>query len=281
MRIRLTFALIGLSCLTNAVFAWDATGHRLIAQIAYHRLQPMVRRKIDHISEVFRPLGTPLQRFEYMAVEPDLLRAQGDTTYAKYHFINTPYSMDGTPGKPVGPENVVNGIELAEKNVLDQKLSLKQQGQWLSYLVHFVGDSHQPLHCVVMYSKQFPDGDAGGNLYPIHYRNITELHALWDRGVGGFRLPYHRYPLSTSAINRVAAGIVKQFPPTYFGEKLQDLKPHDWAMESYLDAKDFAYTTPMHAKPSAYYMQVGSKIARQRIALAGYRLATVLNKLYS
>ena len=88
-------------------FAWDATGHKLVAKIAYARLTPSARANINEITEAFRTTGNPLARFEFMATEPDLLRAQGDKTYANYHFIDLPYSLDGTPTSPAGDDNVV------------------------------------------------------------------------------------------------------------------------------------------------------------------------------
>ena len=281
MFIRNIGLILCLSFFTLSAMAWDATGHRIIAKIAYSRLTPEARAKIDALSEAFLAYGTPLSRFEYMAIEPDILKAEGDRSFASDHFINLPYSLEGTqPTEKMTDQNVVNAIKLAEKKAVNTQLSMKEQAQWLSYLVHFVGDAHQPLHCIVMYSKNFPIGDRGGVLYPIHYYRDKGLHELWDRGVDGFRLPHQHYPLSTEAVTQVAAAIVKQYPPSYFGSQLKDMAPHDWAMESYVDAKNFAYQVPMNTHPTKFYLKTNSQIARQRVALAGYRLAQVLNRIY-
>lgn len=50
------------------------------------------------------------------------------------------------------------------------------------FLVHLVGDIHQPLHTVSLWDNQFPKGDQGGNLFAISFQNISNLHALWDSG---------------------------------------------------------------------------------------------------
>lgn len=51
----------------------------------------------------------------------------------------------------------------------------------LRFLIHYVGDVHQPLHATSRYTQDYPNGDAGGNLYPLaDMGNIDELHALWD-----------------------------------------------------------------------------------------------------
>lgn len=51
----------------------------------------------------------------------------------------------------------------------------------LRLLIHYVGDSHQPLHCMNRVDDEFPKGDAGGNDFPLKYHyDVDELHALWD-----------------------------------------------------------------------------------------------------
>jgi hypothetical protein len=51
----------------------------------------------------------------------------------------------------------------------------------LRLLIHFMGDIHQPLHCLNRLDKNYPEGDAGGNDFPLTYHyDVDELHALWD-----------------------------------------------------------------------------------------------------
>lgn len=50
----------------------------------------------------------------------------------------------------------------------------------IRFLLHIVGDVHQPLHSSALFSPEFPDGDQGGNLFKITYKTYDELHALWD-----------------------------------------------------------------------------------------------------
>lgn len=51
-------------------------------------------------------------------------------------------------------------------------------------LIHYVGDTHQPLHCVSRVNKNYPAGDRGGNSFPLpsHY-STKELHAVWDSAI--------------------------------------------------------------------------------------------------
>lgn len=52
----------------------------------------------------------------------------------------------------------------------------------LRLYIHIVGDMHQPLHSAALYSDRFPEGDLGGNLFPITYKDYPQLHRLWDAG---------------------------------------------------------------------------------------------------
>lgn len=52
------------------------------------------------------------------------------------------------------------------------------------YLIHLVGDIHQPLHSVAMFSNEFPEGDQGGNKITVKAPNGTSynFHSFWDQG---------------------------------------------------------------------------------------------------
>jgi hypothetical protein len=61
------------------------------------------------------------------------------------------------------------------------------------YLIHMVGDIHQPLHSVALFNHTFPKGDAGGNLLKIKLLNgsVENFHSFWDSGA--FRLQNDSY----------------------------------------------------------------------------------------
>ena len=65
----------------------------------------------------------------------------------------------------------------------------------MRFLIHYVGDMHQPLHDETRIDKQYPDGDRGGNDFPLPYHyGAKELHAVWDKVMYEFhtnpKLPY-------------------------------------------------------------------------------------------
>lgn len=74
------------------------------------------------------------------------------------------------------------------KNLKADKINNETGVSWalgdginMRLLIHYVGDIHQPLHTVSRFTKDFPNGDMGGNLFMLkESENVTELHALWD-----------------------------------------------------------------------------------------------------
>jgi hypothetical protein len=74
----------------------------------------------------------------------------------------------------------------------------------IRYILHVVGDMHQPLHNSAFFNETFPKGDLGGNLMKVVLQNGTtvNLHAYWD--AGAFRIhPTNEFlvrPLNKSAV---------------------------------------------------------------------------------
>lgn len=68
-----------------------------------------------------------------------------------------------------------------EKDLLDDQF---EKSFMLSFFIHVLGDIHQPLHSCSLFSDEFPNGDQGGNLFNITYKNMKELHAFYDSGAG-------------------------------------------------------------------------------------------------
>eukprot|EP00831_Metopus_contortus_P078834 TRINITY_DN7716_c0_g1_i4.p1 TRINITY_DN7716_c0_g1~~TRINITY_DN7716_c0_g1_i4.p1 ORF type:complete len:197 (-),score=27.55 TRINITY_DN7716_c0_g1_i4:196-786(-) len=142
--------------------------------------------------------------------------------------------------------------------------------------IHLVGDIHQPMHAVSRYSKEHPHGDAGGNLFKINYSDdIHTLHFLWDSIVG----MNHGYGSDVSVIKKNATDIRKEFPKANFEEQLKITDVNIWAKESNEKAVKSAYADiKENTTPSAEYIKTRRVVARERIALGGYRLALIFEK---
>ena len=155
----------------------------------------------------------------------------------------------------------------------------------LRVLLHAVGDIHCPMHCVQLFSKQFPEGDKGGVRYPLAVPDTLtykHLHGLWDSIV---LLDTIRQPRPLNAdglryIEDLAAEITGEYPENALPEK-NTLCPDKWAEESYLLGKDAHEGIEFNTMPSDEYLEKSRKVACRRLALAGYRLAIILNECFS
>ncbi len=274
--------LIGFLLLLPVVaYGWNSTGHRLVAQIAYDQLTPNARQQIKRLVKKTHRNQKPEQAFVNSASWPDRIIYSDDIhAFDSWHYIAQPWVTGDNKPPPLEQHNVVWAILQAEAVLSSHKATTDQKAIFLRFLVHFVGDVHQPLHAIELYSRRFPNGDAGGNFYKLNAKS-RNLHALWDSGVGAFsRISGKTYP-SSQTIMLEAKQLEKNYPFKQYYKQAQQLSPEQWANESYTLAKEFVYRTPYAKKPSKRYRKRGQELAKQRVALAGYRLGMLLNRLFS
>lgn len=280
-KVILLCAFAGLAALSQA---WNATGHMVIAAVADRYLTPDVRTEVARLAKIGATdeNGDPFGA----AVWADDVRS-GRPESAPWHYISLYFRKDGkeAKGKPQD-ENVVVAIQRFTAILADKSKPDAERAEALRFVMHFVGDIHQPLHAVSFESDALPDGDRGGNSYKIlpskHFADMerapNQLHSLWDLGVGLF--PQVRRPLttdSTALIRRQADTLIAALPPTSFPER-NEADPMKWAHESNDLAKSFAYSVPENTEPSEQYIVEGQNVAAKRAVLAGYRLADLLNR---
>lgn len=251
-------------------FCWDSTGHKVIAQIAYDHLRSAAKVKVDQLTQLLDPNYPPYSRFLFSSAWADQLREDDVTAFNAWHFIDYPWnSSTMTPAVPEG-ENVVWAINQSEHVLQSAKANNYEKAVFLRFLIHFVGDAHQPLHCT----------DRSGNLFSIRDPNVQNLHAYWDEGLGLFRQYSQQYPLSNKQVGFLANKIEQDYSENSFGAKARNINPIDWTQQSFQLAKNFAYNLQENTRPSAAYKQQGQKIVEQQLALAGYRLANLLNQIF-
>jgi hypothetical protein len=259
-------------------YAWNELGHLVIANIAYQQLQPAVREKVDSIAADLSKEYPVISNFVRMAPWPDTLRNQKINSYTHWHYIDIPFSTDGTPIKNIiDTDNVLWAINQIIPVVQNQHANTYERARFLAFLIHFVGDVHQPLHAVSRISSTHPYGDQGGNLFliksPYDSNQSIPLHKLWDSSFD------NDTDTSSEHIAELTREIISAYPVDSFGNKATDLVTQDWADENSEIAKTFVYSTEENKIPSENYMATKKQISEQRIALAGYRLANLLNQL--
>jgi hypothetical protein len=285
-------------------FAWHDTGHMLVAQIAYLNLSPAAKSRVDKLlvaPQGRRPLihlcatyYTPACEKIYdpvtIAVWMDDFKGDSlNDEYENWHYINYRPFFDGIPARPeVGPEptNVLDRINWCINTLRKGTGRDKTDAEVLGFLYHLVGDAHQPLHTITRYSAKNPEGDAGGNGFAVQMppeARIRNLHAFWDAAGGRFGESPRR-PLDAAARARLlsqAEEIMKANPAQTMSAAARELEPLRWIEESNTIGRQFVYAKAREGEaPSAAYTAEAQKISGERIALAGYRLAQLLNTLF-
>lgn len=273
--------------------AWNATGHRVIAAIAYDRLNPKAKARVDELLKQLPDFANmpPREAFLAAAVWPDSIRNDprfyddiaenpkptpllpGFPTMARHtnwHYIDIPFSPDGTPLEPTKVPNALTEL----KRILRARQMTAYDLPWLE---HLTGDVHQPLHCVSRFTRSEPHGDQGGNL--VFITPGRNLHSLWD-GLAGT-------DSSTAHVDSFAAEITSEWVASNSanGSRARlSVDPSRWVEEGSELAKAEVYTfgpaTGSQGHPIPLpegYEAHARRIARVQLAKAGIRLAGVLN----
>ncbi|MDP4239022.1 MAG: S1/P1 nuclease [Bacteroidota bacterium] len=162
----LTSCFLGL---TLSLSAYDAVGHRIIADIAYNNLTNSAKGKVDKV------LGK--RGMVYEATWADEVRSDNRYAYSyQWHFQDLDDNMTSADLKKLWDNPTAEGQHLffAIDSMIVRLKKDKNDTEALKFLVHFVGDLHQPMH---LGRKD----DKGGNKVDFNwFGRKTNLHAVWD-----------------------------------------------------------------------------------------------------
>jgi hypothetical protein len=294
---KLSCFLLALGMSLNAHAWWEA-GHMLVANIAFKYLNDSSKNEIARLLPLMKQENTDVHQYDYpqqnlnhgmmyVALWADHLYLKPNSNYTTFtwHFIDKPYSIDGTQEKHiVSEQNIVWALNTLSRALKQKQANKSLRARTLSYIIHYTGDIHQPLHNTSFYSKKLPNGDRGGNLYRIKYTEpdgsvLDNLHKLWDSALALYpSFGYSHEVSSVEDIQQISNKIIQDYPPEFFGKRIKNTDPQKWHEENY-KLVSYAYNTPYAKTPSSTYIENNTKLAEQQIALAGYRLATLLNRL--
>jgi hypothetical protein len=285
--------------------AWNRQGHYAVASIAYSTLTKSERNEIGEILK-YHPFYsqwlTEYQKYhpsmsvkEYAFIKaagwPDDVRSRKwKKTYhhGNWHYVNFPCSPPDNlnTSDPIGSGQLMSKINdalhsLKDDTSIDQR---EDRAIMLAWLIHLVGDLHQPLHTVALKNDDYEDGDHGGNfffIFPTEESYSTNLHSFWDEILGTEK--------SVAGGAALGATARSQLP---FSSTLIKGNHHGWARESAQIGLESGYqyrssdgslqalegglsADDAVVLPTNYAGRV-KKIAMKRVALAGYRLGSVI-----
>jgi len=280
-------------CTPSISLGWGAGGHMMTAHIAFSRLNRKAKAKVAEL------LAIPINPAAVTATSKDFVNAShwADDlrpfaefdSFKPLHFKDLFFTLDGTTLPEIDPNNIVKALE-DNVEILKTSNDKTAQAQALRFVIHFVGDIHQPLHCTALVSRANPHGDQGGNLVKIKIRaddgtlKDSNLHSYWDGGIGAFpRSGPNFAPPALKTIGPAARLAMRGNPATVRGLKLDDPFNFDlWAEESFWFGENVVYKG-MRAErtQTAAYNKRALKYARRRVAWGGYRLAALLNAIWA
>ena len=248
--------------LSSAGWAWDFRCHQAVAAIAWDQVGHVTEGWLDQVLD-HHPDGRARAR-DGAAIWPDLIRRERPET-GPWHYINLPLGPRPDPPQPGDQDQVIWAIE-HWRQVAEATGETPLRAEALSFLIHFVGDIHQPVHCACYFGGDTPDGDLGGIRVKLQNPGYKNLHHFWDSGA---------FPLEMSA-----AEIKAEAERAPCGALVLEHQPSRWAQESFEWARTVAYPDQRPPKEiGPEYAQQVRSICAQRIHLAGHRLAHVLRKL--
>jgi hypothetical protein len=302
----LTFLL-----LPHATYGWGAIGHETVAGIAWDSLSVNERQAIVNLlmqapadsclRELFPSNGSLAARqrrfFIMVATWPDIVRPRNDADHRvctkyherEWHFVD--HFWAGTSGDPTDPPHDLNvpiaQINAAERIRLFRNLAVdshqppRKRAMALAWILHLVGDIHQPLHTSgrVTSAPNEQDGDAGGNDFLIgtgpHPRT---LHSYWDNIIALERI---QNEADNQFVDRLTGVLEHDFPLTSF-TALHPGAVESWVLESLRQAKTNAYprTLIRGQMPDTVYQANTLRISRVAIAESGYRLGNLLSQMF-
>jgi hypothetical protein len=237
----------------NVAFAWGVEGHQVVAQIAQSQLSSKAQIEINKLL-ILEP-GSSLAS---ISTWPD---EHATKITARWHYVNFPKEdCLYIPERDCSNGDCVIAALEQQTQILGSKELDAKKLLALKYVVHFMGDIHQPLHAGY-------EEDKGGNTYQIQaFDKATNLHALWDFGL----IKNLNTPTNALALNLSSN---KTQPGDYF-----NIEPLNAATESCNIAHENGFYPARLVDQE--YINHYTPILEARLRLAGERLAQLLNKTF-
>jgi hypothetical protein len=236
---------------------WGQLGHRIIGRVASSQLTPAARAAVRQL--------LPGESLGSVASWADQIRPQRPET-GPWHYVNIPVwdSVFRPATVCPGGDCVIAALERQLAILSDRNKPSAERAEALKWVVHLVGDMHQPLHVG-------DRGDRGGNDVKVTYDGKPgNLHAVWDTGLllatgvseEQFVVRFERTIRQRGDLGRLTSGSIV-----------------DWAMESHAVSRDVAYPfLPTSLDLDERYLAKVRTILEDRMLRASVRLAALLNK---
>jgi len=298
-----------------AARAWDDFGHMEVAAVAFKKLNAKAKKRAAQLLKlnpryanwIIGAAAGDEDRMAFMRAATWADSIKTDTTYESddqtaataaqnigyedhlrhtyWHFVDQPFSPDNTPLVPAPAPSAATMIPLLQAALAAPATSDDVKSYDLVWLLHLVGDIHQPLHCVSRFDAADPKGDRGGNNVKITgntqppvcddprycpFGPPSELHAFFDDIAGS---GYAVAPVEAAATTL----------PRTDTKKVAISDVAVWVQEGFELAQSAVYVAPIGVGDGPFtitpqYQAAATKLGQARIVLAGRRLANLINQ---
>lgn len=297
-------ALLALMALVPAAQAWDPAGHMLVGQIAWEYTSTPARERVFELVQHLDNRFNEGRQYNFVTAGcwMDDMRGLGrDYQWGPLHYVSIPWTESGEPAPIPAPPHVVSGIADSIATLRDRSAPFERRVEAAGMLIHFYGDIHQPLHTTDR------NNDRGGNALLISGVPFSDLmskqgknlHTFWDKA---FRfatregkivelwnapdLPERPNAPGEGVIALQAQKIILSHPRDSFPELKTKADAAAIARESHILGCRSAYPsgeTPVGEVRtlSPEFVQASHPLAVRRVALAGYRLAAILDEIFN
>lgn len=242
-----------------SAFSWGLTGHRIVGEIAQNHLSKSAKKGLKKI------FGK--ETLAWWANWPDFIKSDTSWKHSDpWHYVNVKpgLSKDSFIAalKDLPIKSLHSQLYETMAQVKDRNLPLEKRQVALRFLIHLVGDLHQPLH--VGHAE-----DLGGNRITVYwFERKTNLHSLWDTWL----LDHQQYSYTEYAklldiatpeqVKAWSAGTIE-----------------DWLWESHLAAEKIYASAGMEEKLGYRYIFDHAKMLEEQLLKGGIRLSVLLNQV--
>jgi S1/P1 Nuclease len=306
----LVTAMVGCWCAAPAL-AWDNFGHMEVAAVAWELMSGPAKTEATRLLKlnpqyhqwIAEVPADKRDKYAFMlaATWPDFIKREGDyqddgtsggdvppldsravrndgysdhLRHKYWHFIDTPIPSTARAAPSPNVKTQIGTFRAVLPKSSGASDDLRSYD--LVWLLHLVGDAHQPLHAANHFAADLPaEGDAGGNKVKISCESgttclgATELHAFWDDLLGPDRTTPEKVETAADQLAKAASDLASIDNEA------------NWLDESFKLATSDAYKNPpvgdTKATITAAYEANAKEIAKKRIAVAGARLANLLD----
>lgn len=300
--------VIGLT-FASQVSAWDDTGHKVSAFIAWQQMSPQAKEKAvklllaapedSHLGVYFLSgsrsrEARELELFMIASTWADIIRNRDfKVRYEKYHrgpwhYADIFWKQNGSAAERLekrGDGEAITKLYDFEKNLQDDSLSDAEKAVDLAWFLHVAGDVHNPLHNASRVTESEPEGDSGGNRFLLSPDGATEnrvnLHSYWD-SILRRNVPRENDACDSDYVSALAEKITKKHPLTAMKSRLKLGDYREWNNEGFGFLSTTVYTNELKRSelPSKKYQKRAFAVGQEQIALAGYRMAETLNRIF-